>query len=151
DISISRTTERARGWGIPVPGDPSQVMYVWFDALTNYITGLGYGGAEAQYRRDWGTSDGRGPAIGQDILRLHAVYWPAMLLSAGVPLPTTLFVHGFLTKDGHRMSKSLGTGVDPTELVGRWGVDAVRCWLLRHVPATGDGDFSDGQFVAAYE
>ena len=152
DFSISRSRARARDWGIEVPGDTSQVMYVWFDALTNYVTALGYssGGETRLYRRYWQTGSTRAHLIGKDILRFHAVYWPAMLLSAGAPVPTTVVVHGFVTRNGRRMSKSLGTGVDPVSLVRAWGVDPVRYWLLRHVPATGDADFSDDGFSSAY-
>ena len=152
DFSISRTRARARGWGIEVPGDPDQVIYVWFDALTNYVTALGYG-AEAEdplYRRYWRESPTRVHVIGKNILRFHAIYWPAMLLSAGAAIPTTIFVHGFLTRGGRRMSKSLGTGVDPMALAQAWGADAVRYWLLRHVPPTGDADFSDTAFARVY-
>jgi hypothetical protein len=152
DFSISRSRTRARDWGIPVPGDRDQVVYVWFDALTNYVTALGYGqsGDERLYRRYWQDSQSRVHVIGKDILRFHAVYWPAMLLSAGAVLPTTIFVHGFLTRDGRKMSKSLGNRVDPIKLAETWGVDAVRYWLLRHVPATGDADFNDDVFSRAY-
>ncbi len=150
DFSISRTEARARGWGIPVPDDPDQVIYVWFDALTNYITALGYGSDDARYRRYWLDNPHRVHVIGKDILRFHAVYWPAMLLSTGAPAPTTILVHGFLTRDGRRMSKTLGTGVDPTALVAAWGVDAVRYWLLREVPSTGDADYTDDSFARAY-
>ncbi len=152
DFSISRSRTRAREWGIEVPGDPDQVIYVWFDALTNYVTALGYGQKEEDrlYRRYWRDSQSRVHVIGKDILRFHAVYWPAMLLSAGAALPTTIFVHGFLTRDGRKMSKSLGNRVDPIALAGAWGVDAVRYWLLRHVPATGDADFNDDVFSRAY-
>jgi methionyl-tRNA synthetase len=152
DFSISRTRARARDWGIAVPGDPDQVIYVWFDALTNYVTALGYGspGEAPLYARYWRQSPARVHVIGKDILRFHAVYWPAMLLSVGAAVPTTIFVHGFLTRDGRKMSKSLGTGVDPVALVRDWGVDPVRYWLLRHVPATGDADFGDEGFSRAY-
>ncbi len=150
DFSISRTRARARGWGIEVPGDPDQVMYVWFDALTNYVTALGYGAGDPLLGRYWHGSPARVHVIGKDILRFHAVYWPAMLLSVGAPVPTTIVVHGFLTRDGRRMSKSLGTGIDPVALARAWGVDAVRYWLLRHVPATGDAEFSDDAFSRAY-
>jgi methionyl-tRNA synthetase len=149
DFSISRTQTRARGWGIAVPGDPDQVMYVWFDALTNYITALGYG-TEAPYRTLWVENPHRVHVIGKDILRFHAVYWPAMLLSVGAPLPSRIVVHGFLTRDGRRMSKTLGTGVDPTALARSWGVDAVRYWLLREVPPAGDADYTDASFERAY-
>jgi methionyl-tRNA synthetase len=127
-------------------------MYVWFDALTNYITALGYGSEpeDPLYRRYWYESPNRVHVIGKDILRFHAVYWPAMLLSVGAAVPTTIVAHGFLTRDGRKMSKSLGTGVDPGPLARAWGVDAVRYWLLRHVPATGDADFSDEAFSRAY-
>jgi methionyl-tRNA synthetase len=150
DFSISRSQTRARGWGLPVPGDPSQVMYVWFDALTNYITALGYGGDDARFARFWRGARERVHVIGKDILRFHAVYWPAMLLSIGVPVPTTILVHGFLTREGRRMSKTLGTGVDPAALVDAWGVDAVRFWLLHEVPPGDDADYSEEAFARAY-
>jgi methionyl-tRNA synthetase len=150
DFSISRTQARARGWGIPVPGDPDQVIYVWFDALTNYLTALGYGTDPDRYRRYWIENSNRVHVIGKDILRFHAVYWPAMLLSAGAPLPTTIVVHGFLTRDGRRMSKTLGTGIDPVTLTESWGVDAVRYWLLREVPPVEDADYTDVSFARAY-
>jgi methionyl-tRNA synthetase len=150
DFSISRTRARARGWGLPVPGHPDQVMYVWFDALTNYVTALGYGTDPVRYRRHWIENPNRVHVIGKDILRFHAVYWPAMLLSAGAPLPTTIIVHGFLTRDGRRMSKSLGTGVDPVALAESWSVDAVRSWLLREVSPHDDADYTDAGFARAY-
>ena len=150
DFSISRTRARARGWGIPVPGDADQVVYVWFDALANYVTALGYGGATEAYRRFWVANPQRVHVIGKDILRFHAVYWPAMLLSAGAPLPSRIVVHGFLTNDGRKMSKTLGTGVAPTPLAESWGVDAVRYWLLREVPPAGDADYTEASFARAY-
>jgi methionyl-tRNA synthetase len=150
DFSISRSVARARGWGLPVPGDPGQVVYVWFDALTNYVTALGYGGDGARFERFWTNNERRVHVIGKDIVRFHAVYWPAMLLAVGAPPPATILVHGFLTRDGRRMSKTLGTGVDPTALAERWGVDAVRYWLLREVPPTGDADYSDAGFARTY-
>ena len=150
DFSISRTQARARGWGIPVPGDAEQVMYVWFDALANYITALGYGSAEPRLSRSWLDNPNRVHVIGKDIVRFHAVYWPAILLSVGLPPPSRIFVHGFLTRDGRRMSKTLGTGVDPTALVRDWGADAVRYWLLREVPAGGDADFTETGFAQVY-
>jgi methionyl-tRNA synthetase len=151
DFSISRTQARARGWGIPVPGDPGQVMYVWFDALTNYVTALGYATDDARYRRYWLENPRRVHVIGKDIVRFHAVYWPAMLLSVGAPVPTEVMVHGFLSRDGRRMSKTLGTGVDPVSLAGEWGVDAVRYWLLREVPPGGDADYTNASFARAYD
>jgi methionyl-tRNA synthetase len=190
DFSASRSTARARGWGIPVPGDPGQVVYVWWDALGNYITSLGYGaggGAVAgggpstgqggwpgggDYERWWAGADRRMHLAGKGVLRFHAVYWPAILLSAGEPLPTDILVHDYLTIDGHKISKSAagagpgaaGAGpgapgdtadlavpadlADPAALVGRFGTDAVRWWLLREVPRVGDADFTVARLVA---
>jgi methionyl-tRNA synthetase len=150
DFSISRSQTRAKGWGIPVPSDESQVIYVWFDALTNYISALGYGQAAADYQRYWINSTQRIHVIGKDITRFHAIYWPAMLLSAGVPLPTTIFVHGFITTGGQKISKSLGNAIDPVALAQHYGKDALRYYLLRKIPATDDGDFTLGEFVRTY-
>ncbi|MDP2585462.1 MAG: class I tRNA ligase family protein, partial [Candidatus Levybacteria bacterium] len=137
-FSISRSKERARGWGVPVPGDDSQIIYVWFDALNVYRS------AAPHY---W-------PAdlhiIGKDILRFHAIYWPAMLLSAGESLPKELFVHGFITSGGRKMSKSLGNVIDPIEMVEKYGVDAVRYYLLAEIPSDEDGDFSESRFKEVY-
>jgi methionyl-tRNA synthetase len=148
DFAISRSRERARGWGIPVPDDPDQVIYVWWDALGNYITSLDYGTAGAAFDRWWRDSDRRVHVVGKGVLRFHAVYWPAMLLSAGLPLPTEIFVHDYLTIDGKKISKSTGGGGDPIELVGRYGTDAVRWWLLREVPPVGDVDFTEDRLIA---
>src|SRR3990172_6810474 len=120
DFSISRTQERAHGWGIPVPGDPSQTLFVWFDALTNYITALGYGGDGKKFKKYWKENPQRVHVIGKGILRFHAVYWPAMLLSARIPLPSEIFVHGYLTVEGQKISKSLGNVVDPYALVEKY-------------------------------
>jgi methionyl-tRNA synthetase len=150
DFSISRSSARARGWGIPVPGDPRQVVYVWFDALTNYITALGYAEDSPLYRRYWRDNPNRVHAIGKGIVRFHAVYWPAMLLSAGEPLPTTLFVHGYLTVEGQKISKSLGNAVDPVELAQRYGVDPLRYWLLREVPPFADADYTRDKLERRY-
>jgi methionyl-tRNA synthetase len=150
DFSISRSSARARGWGIPIPGDPSQVVYVWFDALANYITALGYGTDAELYRRYWTESRRRIHVIGKGILRFHAIYWPAMLLSAGEPLPTTIWVHGYLTIGGQKISKSTGNVVDPFALVARYGVDPVRYWLLREVPPFGDADYADERLERRY-
>ncbi|GAC1320508.1 MAG: methionine--tRNA ligase [Chloroflexota bacterium] len=150
DFSISRSQARARGWGIPVPDDPEQVMYVWFDALTNYITALDYAADGEVYRRYWAENSHRVHVIGKGIIRFHAIYWPAMLLSAGVPLPETLFVHGYITVGGTKMSKSLGNVVDPVELVKQYGMEAVRYYMLRAISPTGDANFTLENFEARY-
>ncbi|MCH7646439.1 MAG: methionine--tRNA ligase, partial [Nitrospinae bacterium] len=141
DLSISRTTF---DWGVPVPTDPSHVLYVWFDALTNYLTAPGFGDDTERFERIW-------PAdihlIGKDILRFHAVYWPTFLMAAGLPLPRTVFSHGWWTVEGRKMSKSLRNVVDPLWLIETYGVDAVRYFLLREVPFGADGDFSHAAFI----
>jgi methionyl-tRNA synthetase len=148
DFSISRSTIRARGWGIPVPGDPGQVIYVWWDALGNYLTALGYGTDGPDHERWWTGADRRIHLVGKGVLRFHAVYWPAMLLSAGQPLPTDILVHDYLTADGRKISKSSGVTVDPAALAKQYGTDAVRWWLLREVPRVGDADFTLDRLVA---
>jgi methionyl-tRNA synthetase len=157
DFSASRSTTRARGWGIPVPGDPGQVIYVWWDALDNYISALGYGTGSDDYRRWWVAADRRVHLVGKGVLRFHAVYWPAVLLSAGEPLPTEIVVHDYLTLDGSKISKSRSAGdggptpaetADPVALVDRYGTDAVRWWLLREVARVGDTDFTVRRLVA---
>ncbi|MEX2425834.1 MAG: methionine--tRNA ligase [Thermomicrobiaceae bacterium] len=150
DLSVSRSRERARGWGVPVPDDDDQVMYVWVDALANYITALGYGQDTDLYDRYWTNSPDRVHCIGKGILRFHAIYWPAMLLSAGESLPTTVFVHGYLTIAGGKISKSLGNTVDPVELCDAYGADAVRYWLLREVPPTLDADYTNDKLERRY-
>ncbi len=141
DLSVSRSSFR---WGIPVPGDPDQVMYVWLDALANYITALGYPDQTGPLWRFW-------PAdlhlVGKDIQRFHAIYWPAFLMAAGLPVPRRIFAHGWWTRDGAKMSKSLGNVVDPFDLVTKYGVDATRFFLLREVPFGNDGDFSHRALV----
>jgi methionyl-tRNA synthetase len=148
DFSVSRPQARARGWGIPVPDDPAQVIYVWFDALGNYVTALDYATGGSTYRDWWQGSDERLHVIGKGIIRFHAVYWPAILLSAGEPLPTTIFVHDYLTVDGQKLSKSLGNAIDPGGLVERYGTDALRWWFVRDVPRNGDADFREALLVA---
>jgi methionyl-tRNA synthetase len=135
------------GWGIPVPGDPDQVVYVWWDALANYVTALGYGTGDPAYRTWWCGSAERVHVIGKGIVRFHAVHWLALLLSAGEPLPTTIFVHDYLTVDGAKLSKSSGNAVDPVPLSERYGVDALRWWLVRDVAPTGDTDFTAARLV----
>ena len=148
DFSVSRSRERARGWGIPVPDDPGQVIYVWFDALGNYITALDYGTAGDRYDTWWKHGDERVHVIGKGITRFHAVYWPAILLSAGEPLPTAIFVHDYLTTDGQKLSKSRGSSVDPASLAARYGTDALRWWFLRDVPRSGDAEFREELLAA---
>jgi methionyl-tRNA synthetase len=143
DFSVSRSRQRARGWGIAVPGDATQVVYVWFDALANYITALDYGTAGERYHTWWKQAGERVHVIGKGIVRFHAVYWPAILLSAGERLPTTIFVHDYVTVDGHKLSKSRATSADPAVLAGRYGTDALRWWFLRDVPRSGDADFRE--------
>ena len=141
DLSVSRTSF---DWGVPVPRSPGHVMYVWVDALTTYMTGVGYAQDEAEYARYW-------PAdvhlIGKDIVRFHAVYWPAFLMSAGLPLPKQVFGHGFLLARGEKMSKSLGNVVDPMELAARFGVDQLRYFLLREISFGQDGSYSSEAIV----
>jgi methionyl-tRNA synthetase len=137
DLSVSRTTF---DWGVPVPGDPKHIMYVWVDALTNYITGVGFPDeTSVSFQKYW-------PAdvhiIGKDIIRFHAVYWPAFLMSAGVALPRQVFGHGFLYNRGEKMSKSVGNVVDPFVLASDFGVDQIRYFLLREVPFGQDGNYS---------
>jgi methionyl-tRNA synthetase len=139
DISVSRSRSRARDWGIPVPGDPSQVIYVWFDALVNYVSAAPDGW--------WTDAVDIRHVIGKGIVRFHAVVWPAILLSAGLPLPDELFVHDYVTAHGRKIGKSLGNTVDPGEIIGRYGADALRWWLLREVPRVGEVDFTDSRLV----
>jgi methionyl-tRNA synthetase len=141
DFSVSRSLARARGWGIAVPGDPDQVVYVWFDALANYITAPGYGTDSVHFDQWWRGSE-RVHVIGKGIIRFHAVYWPAILLSAGIALPHSVFVHEYLTADGQKISKSAGSAVDPADLVSAYGSDALRWWLLSEVAGGGDTDFT---------
>jgi methionyl-tRNA synthetase len=154
DFSASRSVQRAHGWGIGVPDDPSQVIYVWWDALGNYITSLNAGAPaprDAGYQRWWVNADRRVHLVGKGVLRFHAVYWPAILLSAGQPLPTEIFVHDYLTVDGGKISKSAPAGAsastDPAALSDRYGADSVRWWLLRDVPRAGDTDFTVAKLV----
>jgi len=141
DLSISRTSFR---WGVPVPGDDAHVMYVWLDALTNYLTALGFPDEQGADFRFW-------PAdlhlVGKDILRFHAVIWPTMLMAADLPLPKRIYAHGWWTIEGEKMSKSLGNVIDPRELVSVFGLDALRFFLLREVPFGNDGDYSRAAIV----
>lgn len=147
DISISRTNERAKNWGVPVPDDPTQCMYVWFDALNIYQSGIGFGWDEKQYDQWW-------PAdihvIGKGITRFHAVYWPAFLLSAGLELPKKIFVHEYFTVNGQKMSKTLGNVIDPMMLIAKYGVDPLRYYFLAKFSPFNDGDFSEEEFKKTY-
>jgi methionyl-tRNA synthetase len=142
DLSISRTTF---DWGIPVPDAPGHVMYVWVDALTNYISGLGFPDETAELFRKFWPADLH--VIGKDIIRFHTVYWPAFLMSAGIDVPHRVFAHGFLTVDGQKMSKSLGNVIDPFALIKEFGADALRYFLLREVSFGNDGDYSRDKLV----
>jgi len=145
DISISRPADKL-AWGIPVPGDKSQVMYVWFEALMNYVTVLGYPEHD-DFKKFW---PAQVQIVGKDIIRFHAAIWPAMLMGLGVGLPKQLYVHGFVNVDGQKMSKSLGNVIAPSEIVEKYGADAFRYYFLRHVPSYDDGDFTWEHFEAAY-
>lgn len=143
DLAVSRTTF---DWGIKVPGDPKHVIYVWIDALSNYITALGYGkeGGDDKYKQFWPTDV---HLVGKEIVRFHTIYWPIMLMALGLPLPKKVFAHGWLlTKEG-KMSKSKGTVIDPVVLIDRFGLDALRYYLLREVPFGADGAFTPENFV----
>ena len=142
DLSVSRTTFN---WGVPVPGDDDHIMYVWLDALTNYITGVGYPEMDSgEYATYWPCDL---HMVGKDILRFHAVYWPAFLLAAGLEAPKRVYAHGWWTNEGEKISKSTGNVIDPIDLVARYGLDQVRYFLLREVPFGNDGDFSHQAMV----
>ncbi len=147
DFSISRSNERAKNWGVPVPNDPSQRIYVWFDALNIYQSGVGFGWNEKMYNKWW-------PAdlhvIGKGIIRFHAVYWPAILLSAGLKLPKKLFVHEYFTVKGQKMSKTLGNVINPIDIVEKYGTDALRYYCLAKISPFQDGDFSEEKLKDAY-
>ena len=140
DVSVSRPQSRARGWGIPVPGDPSQTIYVWFDALVSYVAGGAFASAERRVH-----------VLGKGIARFHAVLWPALLLASELPFPTDLVVHGYVTIDGKKIGKSLGNGIAPQTFVDAIGRDGLRWFLLRHVGASRDADVSLGRAVSVYE
>lgn len=147
DISISRLKENLP-WGVPVPGDPTQVMYVWFDALTNYLSAV-TDPADSKIFKKWWPADVH--LVGKDINRWHSLLWPAMLKSAGLELPKQILVHGFVSSGGQKMSKSLGNVVDPVEIIKKYGVDATRYYLLREIPSDGDGDFTIEKFAQRYQ
>ena len=145
DVSISRPAKNL-SWGVPVPGDPTQVMYVWIDALANYITVLGYPD-NPEWQQYWPADI---QVIGKDILRFHAGIWPAMLIGLGLPLPKKLLVHGFIDSGGQKMSKSVGNVVDPNVIIDNYGLDAFRYYFSRHVPTLDDGDFTWEKFENSY-
>lgn len=164
DVSFSRPSKNL-SWGVPVPGDPSNTIYVWGDALVNYLSAIGYGREAISHKlppkadqplaekaisftKYWPAEV---QVIGKDILRFHAAIWPGMLLSAGLPLPRVLFVHGFISVGGEKMSKSLGNVIDPFNLIEEYGTDAVRYYLLREIPPTRDGDFTYEKFEERYK
>lgn len=174
DISVSRPADRAGGWGVPVPGDPGQVVYVWFDALASYLTGLGYGGggvaapessaagdaaseatvlaaAPGELARWWAGDAERTHVLGKGIARFHAVYWVAFLLSAGPPLPTRVLVHDYLTVDGAKIAKSGSQAADPGTVVATYGAEALRWWLVRDPAPVGTTDFTVERLVGCYD
>ena len=146
DVSFSRPASKLK-WGIPVPNDPESTLYVWADALTNYISALDYASDEKKFNEYW-------PAdihlVGKDILRFHAIVWPAMLLSVGLKLPKSIYVHGFINVDGQKMSKTVGNVIDPFKIIEKYGADVVRYFLLREIPSDQDGDFSEEKLIARY-
>jgi len=147
DFSVSRSKARARSVGVPVPNDATQVIYVWFDALDIYMTGVGFGWDENLWKKWW-------PAdlhvIGKDINRFHTVYWPAILLSAKLPLPKQVLVHSFVNVDGLKISKSIGNVIDPRDLANEFGLEAMRYYILSQIPIAEDGDFSNARFKEVY-
>lgn len=147
DLSISRTSF---SWGIPVPNDPKHIMYVWLDALTNYLSALGYPNENASdYQDFWANNDAiKMHMVGKDIIRFHGVYWPAFLMAANLPLPTKIFAHGWWTIEGEKMSKSLGNVIVPADLVTEFGLDQTRWFLMREVPFGNDGNFSRERMIA---
>lgn len=149
DICVSRSQERAQNWGVDVPGDKSQKIWCWFDALGNYITALDFGDNGENFEKFWQKGHIL-HCIGKGISRFHAVYWLGILLSAGLKLPDEIFVHGYITVNGQKMSKSLGNVIDPLELVEKYGVDPVRYFLLREISPTEDGDFTYEKFEERY-
>jgi methionyl-tRNA synthetase len=147
DFSISRARVK---WGIPVPEDPGHVFYVWMDALSNYVTALGFADGAPEYARYWEKADERLHFVGKEITRFHCLYWPAMLAAAGVPLPTRVFAHGFITKGGRKLSKSTGNTIDPGALIDRYGSDATRYFFLREGTFGHDWDFTDEAFFRRF-
>ncbi|MDO8492770.1 MAG: methionine--tRNA ligase [bacterium] len=150
DFSISRSKTRSKNWGIPVPKDKNQIIYVWFDALSNYTNALGYGEESENYKKFWENGDDRVHVIGKDINRFHTIYWPAMLMSAGVKAPTKAVIHGFITIAGQKMSKSVGNVIDPSTILDEYGVDATRYIFTREISTFEDGDLTLEKIKEAY-
>jgi len=150
DFSISRSRKRAGDWGVTVPGDEDQVMYVWLDALANYITALDLNEDSKNFQDYWLNCPKRVHMIGKGINRFHTIYWPAMLISAGLPVPTDVFVHGYLTINGQKISKSLGNVIEPSAQIEQYGLDPVRYFLLKALSPFEDGDYSDERFREVY-
>lgn len=150
DICISRCSARSRDWGIKVPDDEEQTYWCWFDAVINYINVVGYSTDPRLFEQWWEKNKEKYHFIGKGILVFHAIYWPAMLLSAGISLPKGLFVHGYITSNGQKMSKTLGNVVDPFDLVKKYGTDPVRYFFLREISPFEDGDFSYEKFEERY-
>lgn len=151
DFCISRSAERAKGWGIPVPNDESQVIWVWFDALSNYINAIGYPEGSLRFAEWWEKSPHVIHVIGKGILRFHSIYWPAMLLASSVSPPKQIYVHDYITVEGQKMSKTLGNVIDPFEVLAWRGVDPLRWYFLREIPTDDDGDFSKARFEVLYD
>lgn len=149
DFSISRSRERAKNWGVSVPRDETQVMYVWIDALSNYINALDYANDGEKFKEYWQHGE-TVHVIGKGINRFHTIYWPALLLSAGLAVPKKVFIHGYVTIDGQKMSKTIGNVIDPFELIKKYGTDPVRYYLLREISSGEDGDFSIKKFEERY-
>ena len=150
DISVSRDAARTRGWGLQVPGDPHQTIYVWFDALVNYLTALDWGHDDPAVSHVWDQGQVI-HVVGKGVVRFHAVFWPAFLLAAGVTLPDRIFVHEYITAGGVKLSKTTGVVIDPADVLDRHGVDAVRWWLLREVNRTVDTDLTDQRIIDRYD
>jgi methionyl-tRNA synthetase len=147
DFSISRSNQRAKNWGIPVPGDSEQRIYVWFDALIVYLSGIGFATDEALYKKWWPPEL---QIVGKGITRFHAIYWIGMLMSAGLPLPKRLFVHEYITVNGQKMSKTIGNVIDPNDLVTKYGAEAVRYYCLAKISPFADSDFSEEKLEETY-
>lgn len=149
DISLSRSSVRSGGWGIPYPGHPDQIVYVWIDALVNYLSGIGYG-RNCEWQNIWNEETHKIHVIGKNVWKFHAIYWLALLLSADLPLPNEIIIHGFLTNEGVKISKSLGNSVDPLKIIQTYGSDAVRFYLLHILSYSEDADFIEANLKSSY-